>query len=115
MDPNKENMTKDLVKVGVKTDLPEGAVKVITAAGNRVALCHIGDEFFAVADLCSHDGGPLGEGELFDHQIECPRHGARFDLRSGKPTCLPAVTAIPTYKVETRGDEIWVSVEGSSN
>jgi 3-phenylpropionate/trans-cinnamate dioxygenase ferredoxin subunit len=108
-------MTDDYIKVGAKSDVPEGSVKVVAVGTHQVALCQVDNSFFAVADLCSHDGGPLGEGELVDHEIECPRHGARFDVRSGKPTCLPAVLAIPTYKVETRGDEIWVSVQGQMN
>lgn len=108
-------MSDDFVKVGATSDLPEGNVKIVQVGSQNVALCRVDNAFFAVADLCSHDNGPLGEGELVDHQIECPRHGARFDLRSGKPTCLPAVKAIPTYKVETRGEEIWVSVHGQLN
>jgi 3-phenylpropionate/trans-cinnamate dioxygenase ferredoxin subunit len=97
-------------KIANKADIAEGAVKVFTAGNDRVAVCRVDNTYYAVADLCSHDGGPLGEGELVDHQIECPRHGARFDIETGKPTCLPAVVPIPVYKVEERGDEIWVSV-----
>jgi 3-phenylpropionate/trans-cinnamate dioxygenase ferredoxin component len=107
-------MTKEFVKVGTKSEIPEGTVKVVEAGAHRVALCHSHSGYFAVADICSHDGGPLGEGELVDDQIECPRHGARFDVRSGKPTCLPAVVPIPAYEVEARGDELWVSIEGRS-
>jgi 3-phenylpropionate/trans-cinnamate dioxygenase ferredoxin component len=108
-------MTEEFVKVAAKTDVPDGGVKIVAVGAHQVALCRVDNSFFALADLCSHDNGPLGEGELVDHQIECPRHGARFDLLSGKPTCLPAVKAIPTYKVETRGEEIWVSLHGQLN
>jgi len=108
-------MTENFVKVASKADVPEGSVKVFTVGSHQVALCQIEHDFFAVADLCSHDGAPLGEGELVDHQIECPRHAARFDVRSGKATCLPAVLPIPTYQVETRGDDLWVSVQKQTN
>lgn len=99
----------DFVKVANVEDVPENTVKVVEAAGTKIALCHSEGGFYAVADLCTHDNGPLGEGELWDGQIECPRHGARFDIKSGKALCLPAVLPVPTYKVELRGNEIWVA------
>jgi 3-phenylpropionate/trans-cinnamate dioxygenase ferredoxin component len=97
-------------KVANKSDIADGTVKVFMVENDRVAVCRVDNLFYAVADLCSHDGGPLGEGELVDHQIECPRHGARFDIETGKAMCFPAVVPIPVYKVEERGEEIWVSV-----
>src|SRR5271168_2048 len=103
-------MTAEFVIVAKATDIPEGSAKVFSIGVQRLVVCHVEDSFYAVADVCSHDNGPLGEGELVDHQIECPRHGARFDLKTGKPTCFPAVVPIPVYKVEERGEEIWVSV-----
>jgi 3-phenylpropionate/trans-cinnamate dioxygenase ferredoxin subunit len=103
-------MVGEFVKVASKSEVPENAVKVFTVNNRRVAVCHVEESFYAVADLCSHDGGPLGEGELFDHQIECPRHGARFDITTGKALCLPAVTPIPAYPVEVRGEDIWIGL-----
>jgi 3-phenylpropionate/trans-cinnamate dioxygenase ferredoxin subunit len=103
-------MSDEFVKVAKQSDVPEGSVKVFTVGGRRIVMCNVDKSFFAVADLCSHDNGPLGEGELFDHQIECPRHGARFDIKTGKAMCLPAVTPIPAYSVEIRGDDLWVSL-----
>lgn len=100
----------DFERIASLGDIPEGAVRVFELEdGQRVAVCKVETEIFAVADLCSHDNGPLGEGELVDHEIECPRHGARFDIKTGKALCLPAVVAIPTYQVEVRGEEIWVA------
>ena len=101
-------MTESEQKLALMSEIPEGQVRVFEAFGERIALCHVDDGFYAVADLCSHDDGPLGEGEVSDHQIECPRHGARFDIKTGRALCLPAVKAIPTYDLEVRGDEIWV-------
>ena len=101
-------MSADFQKVAAVTDIPQGQVKVFEVGGEEIALCNVSGSFYAVADLCSHDDGPLGEGELDQFQIECPRHGARFDVRTGKALCLPAVTAIPTYEVEVRDGEIWV-------
>ncbi len=98
------------IKVAQINDVQEGTAKVFNVGEVRIALCHVEDKFYAIADICTHDGGPLGEGELVDCQIECPRHGARFDVRTGKALCLPAVLGVPTYAVEVRADEIFVSV-----
>jgi len=103
-------MTEEFVKVATVSDVPDNSVKVVEAKGKRIALCHTEGEFYAIADLCTHDDGPLGEGELLDHQIECPRHGARFDVKTGKALCLPAILPVPTFKVELRGHEIFVGV-----
>ena len=107
-------MSSNFQKIAELKEVPEGQAKVFQIEGEQVALCRAEDEVYAVADLCSHDNGPLGEGELDDHQIECPRHGARFDIRTGKALCLPAITGIPVYKVELRGDEIWVGEKKDS-
>jgi 3-phenylpropionate/trans-cinnamate dioxygenase ferredoxin subunit len=103
-------MTAELIKIAKTDDIADGRVKVYTAGGKRIAVCNVGGAFYAVADLCTHDGGPLGEGELVDHQIECPRHGARFDIETGKAMCLPAVLPITTYKVEERDGDLWVGI-----
>ena len=106
-------MTSEFIQLANKNEIAEGRVKVYQAAGKRIAVCNVGGSFYAVADLCTHDGGPLGEGELVDHQIECPRHGARFDIETGKATCLPAVLPITTYEIEERNNELWISVPAS--
>ncbi|MDD2696375.1 MAG: non-heme iron oxygenase ferredoxin subunit [Anaerolineales bacterium] len=64
-----------------------------------IVVFNIAGEFFAIQDLCSHDDGPLGEGELEGFEVICPRHGARFDVRSGRVLALPAVVDIPAYPV----------------
>ncbi len=92
-------------------DIPRGQVIVVAVGESEIALGNVGGQIYAVANLCTHDGGPLGEGELVDHQIECPRHGARFDLRSGAVRTLPAVVPIPTYGVKVEGEDILVDVE----
>lgn len=99
----------EFLKVASVNDLPIDSVRVVQAGTNKIALCHSADGFYAVADLCTHDNGPLGEGELCDGQIECPRHGARFDIKTGQALCLPAVLPVPTYQVELRGQEVWVA------
>ena len=67
-------------------------------------------DFYAIDDICTHDGGPLAEGEFKGSEIQCPRHGARFDVRTGKPLCMPAIEPVATHRVEVRDDEIFVEI-----
>ena len=67
--------------------------------------------FYAIDDVCTHDGGPLAEGELIGCEIECPRHGARFDVRTGRPLCMPAIEPVAVHSVELRGDDIYVATD----
>ena len=90
-------------------EIPVGGVKVVRVEDQPVALFHLADGFYAMDDLCTHDGGPLAEGFLEGDVIECPRHGARFDVRSGAVLRLPATAPVPTYRVRVEGDEIQVS------
>lgn len=92
-------------------ELKPGGVKVCKLGDLDIAICNVDGKLFAVQDVCSHDDGPLGEGELDGCQIECPRHGARFDVTTGKALSLPAVLPIPTYKVTVRDGEIYVSTQ----
>jgi 3-phenylpropionate/trans-cinnamate dioxygenase ferredoxin subunit len=71
-------------------------------------LIRSGDEFFAVEDVCSHDGQPLTNGPVVDCAITCPRHGARFDLKTGKPLCMPAIESIRTFEVQIRNGDVYV-------
>lgn len=81
-----------------RTDLVEvGHATAIDVRGTRLAICNAGDGFYAIDDLCTHDGGALDQGLLDDHQIECPRHGARFDIVTGKVMALPAVRPVRSY------------------
>jgi nitrite reductase/ring-hydroxylating ferredoxin subunit len=93
------------------SDIPPGRAKVVEVGDEDVALCNVGGKVYAVANLCTHDDGPLGEGYLVDGEIECPRHGARFDVRTGEVTTLPAVFPISTYSVKVENDEILVDVD----
>ena len=94
-----------VAKVG---EIPEGGVKVVRLEDQSVAVFHVGGSYYALEDVCTHDGGPLAEGTLDGDVIECPRHGARFDVRTGAVLCLPATTPVPTYEVRVEGDDIQV-------
>ena len=84
--------------------------------GNRISvfvddlpalLIRIDDEYFVVEDVCSHDGQPLTDGPLTERSIQCPRHGAKFDLCTGEALCMPATKGIRTFNVDVRDDGIW--------
>jgi 3-phenylpropionate/trans-cinnamate dioxygenase ferredoxin subunit len=87
-----------------------GRVAVVEAGDRRIAVCNTEDGFFAIDDLCSHDGGSLDQGELRGFEIECPRHGARFDVKTGKALCLPAVRGVRSYPTRLSGGTIEVEV-----
>jgi len=80
-------------------ELPPGERLFLEVAGDPIVVFNIAGKYFAIGDTCTHDDGPLGDGELDGYQIICPRHGARFDIRSGKALTLPAVVDTPSYPV----------------
>ena len=71
-----------------------------------IVVINVDGEFYAVEDVCTHDGGPLGEGKLEGCQLVCPRHGARFDVRTGAALTMPAFEPAPTYEVRVEGDDV---------
>jgi 3-phenylpropionate/trans-cinnamate dioxygenase ferredoxin subunit len=79
--------------------LPQGERIFIEVEGRSIVIFNLAGNLFAIGDVCSHDNGPVGDGEIEETEIICPRHGARFDIRTGKVTSLPAVKDIPAYPV----------------
>ena len=92
-------------------DLKDGEARVFDVDGVELAAARSGTKVFVVENRCSHDDGPLGEGRLVDGEIECPRHGARFDLASGRATQMPAVAPIATYTARIEGEDILVEID----
>ena len=90
--------------------LPAGERLFIEIEGQSAVIFNIAGELFAIADVCSHDDGPVGEGELDEFAITCPRHGAQFDVRSGKVLQMPAVVDIPAYPVRVVNGRIQLGV-----
>lgn len=80
-------------------DLQPGERLFLEIGNVRVVLFNIAENLYAIGDICTHDQGPLGDGELDGYEIVCPRHGARFDVRSGKATRLPAIEPAPSFPV----------------
>lgn len=100
-----------LVKAAKLTDVPPGRVIVVEIGDEDVALCNVDGQVYAIANVCTHDDGPLGTGYLLGDEIECPRHGARFNVRTGAVRTLPAIIPIPTFEVKIEGDDILVDTD----
>lgn len=98
--------------VGSVSDVPEGTVRVVECAGGRsLALANVEGELYAIDNVCTHDAGPLGEGELFQGRVICPRHGAAFDPKSGKVHTLPAVRDVAAFEVTLEGDDVYIECD----
>lgn len=95
-----------LVKVARRDEIAPGQVKMVAIDGQVIALCNVEGAFYAVDNVCTHDYGPLSDGDLYGHAIECPRHGAQFDVRTGEVVMLPAMKPIATYEVKLEGEEL---------
>ncbi len=95
-------------KVAKVEEIPPGERLWYDFEEESVIIFNIDGTYYCIADLCSHDGGPLEDGPVDGFSVECPRHGACFDIRSGKALSLPATTAIPTYAVKVEDCFIYV-------
>jgi 3-phenylpropionate/trans-cinnamate dioxygenase ferredoxin component len=98
------------VAVAKVSEVPRQSIKCVEVAGKRIALFNLGGEFYALADECTHEGGPLSEGEIRGGEVECPLHGARFDIKSGKVTLDPAADDVARYNVRVSGDSVEIEI-----
>ena len=101
----------EFFKVAKVSELPPGVKKLVEVDGMPVALFNVDGQFYAIEDVCTHDGGPLAEGELDGEEVECPRHGARFNVRTGEALCMPAVEPVECYQIKVENGEILVSLD----
>ncbi len=98
----------EFVKVATTADLPPGQRLFYDFEEESIIVFNVNGEYYAIADLCSHDDGPLEDGPLDGYSVECPRHGACFDIRNGKVLSLPATRGIPSYQVKIENGDILV-------
>ena len=89
----------DFQEIAPVGELPNGERLFVDIEGKPIVIFNIGGQLFSIADVCSHDDGPVGEGRLEGYNITCPRHGAQFDIRAGKVIQMPAIVDIPAYPV----------------
>ena len=99
------------VEVALEEELPVNERLFIDIDGKPVVIINLAGKLFAVGDVCTHDNGPVGDGELDGYELICPRHGARFDIRSGKATKAPAFTDIPSFPVKVEDGKVYIEIK----
>jgi 3-phenylpropionate/trans-cinnamate dioxygenase ferredoxin component len=104
------------VRVCSTVDVEPGSAKRFDVAGHRLAVVHIGDDWYVIGDRCSHEDYSLSEGMVWEDEceIECPKHGSVFSLTSGEAQSLPAIGPVPVYTVRVDGDDVLVTVGGGA-
>jgi 3-phenylpropionate/trans-cinnamate dioxygenase ferredoxin subunit len=102
---------QDFQKVAQVNDVPDPGKKLVEVDDRILVLIHAGGQFYCIDDVCTHDGGPLGEGVLGeDCSIACPRHGAKFDIRTGKALTMPATQPTAVHETKVEGDEVFIKI-----
>jgi 3-phenylpropionate/trans-cinnamate dioxygenase ferredoxin subunit len=96
--------------VAKTADVAPGTTRKVVVDGAELLVCNVDGTFYAIEDVCTHDGGELDQGELEGCRIMCPRHGAYFDVTTGAALTLPAVLPVPTYPVRIEGDDIVIDM-----
>jgi 3-phenylpropionate/trans-cinnamate dioxygenase ferredoxin subunit len=102
------------VQIAPLADLPDEAGLRLEVGDHRIAIFRVGEDVYAIGDLCSHAEASLAEGEVFDSEVECPRHGAAFNLISGEAKSLPATKPVPVYKVDVEDDVVFLTIDEES-
>jgi len=97
-------------KVAKVADMPDPGKLTLEVEDSVVVLFRVDGRFYCIDDVCTHDGGPLGEGRLCDHAIACPRHGAKFDIRTGQPLTMPATVPTLVHEVKVEGEDVYVRI-----
>jgi 3-phenylpropionate/trans-cinnamate dioxygenase ferredoxin subunit len=106
LDPSKI----EFIQIASAIDLPSGERLFVELDGRPIVVFNLAGTLFAIGDVCSHDNGPVGDGDLEEYEVICPRHGARFDIRTGQTMGLPAVVDIPAYPVRVVEGKIEVGI-----
>ena len=100
----------DFVRVAALGDVSDPGQITVDVDERLVVLIHAGGSWYCLDDVCTHDGGPLGEGPLEDNALVCPRHGAKFDVRTGEALTMPATEPTAVHEVKIDGDDVLVRI-----
>jgi len=98
-------------RVASTEEIPPGGRLSVIVDDRALLVLRVGDNFFAIEDVCTHDGQPLTNGAVRGNEIECPRHGARFDITTGRALCMPAVEPVATFEVKVENGEVFIGPE----
>jgi 3-phenylpropionate/trans-cinnamate dioxygenase ferredoxin subunit len=102
--------TARYVRVGTVSEVPPRGAEVFDVEERRIAVYRLEDGFYAIDDICTHDGGPLAQGDVDGDQVICPRHGARFSIKTGAALTFPAITPVESYPVRVEGEDLLVGL-----
>ena len=105
-----DESTVEFAEIAPASELPNGERLFVEIADRSIVVLNIAGQLFAIGDVCTHDDGPVGDGDLDGYNIICPRHGAEFDVRTGKVMKMPAVVDIPAYPVQVRDGNIYLGI-----
>ena len=105
-----EDSRVEYLDIAPVSELPNGERLFVEVESKSLVIFNIADQFFAIGDICSHDDGPVGDGDLEGFNVVCPRHGGEFDVRSGQAVQMPAVVDIPAYPVRIVDGMIQVGI-----
>ena len=100
----------EFVEIAPASELPSGERMFVDVGDAPIVIFNIAGQLFAIGDVCTHDDGPLGDGDIESFNVVCPRHGAEFDVRTGKAVAMPAVVDIPAYPIQVRDGVIFIGV-----
>jgi 3-phenylpropionate/trans-cinnamate dioxygenase ferredoxin subunit len=100
----------DFIAVAKVSEIPDPGRKIVEVDDQLVVVIHTAGHWYAIDDVCTHDGGPLGEGTLDGYSIACPRHGAKFDVRTGAALTMPATRPTGVHEVKIEGDNVLVKL-----
>jgi 3-phenylpropionate/trans-cinnamate dioxygenase ferredoxin subunit len=100
-------------RIASASEIAPGTTRRVVVEGQEILICNIDGNFFAIEDVCTHDGGPLDQGDLEGACIVCPRHGATFDVRTGAALTLPAVVPLLTFAIKEEAGDIFLETSPS--
>ena len=103
----------DFVAVASTSDVPDPGSLLVEVEERLLVLIHAAGAFYALDDVCTHDGGPLSEGPVDGEAIACPRHGAKFDFRTGAALTMPATRPTAMHEVKVEGEQVFVKLSGA--
>ncbi|MFZ0896126.1 MAG: non-heme iron oxygenase ferredoxin subunit [Candidatus Nitrosopolaris sp.] len=101
-------MNRDFVKVADTNDIKPSQMKAVEVDGENICVVNVEGKCYAIGNVCTHEGGPLADGTLDGYEVECPWHGSKFDVRTGKVTRSPANKPELTYEIKVEGNDILV-------
>jgi len=105
-----DSLKAEFLEIASASELPNGERLFVEVEGRSLVVFNIAGQFYAIGDVCSHDDGPVGDGDIEGYNIVCPRHGGEFDIRTGQAVQMPAVVDIPAYPVRVVDDMIQVGI-----